>query len=60
MVTYSELLSQELMGDLLFLITRPAAEVGKQLLPVYFVFGLNDITKSFQINMCIKLCTVPW
>lgn len=43
MQTYSELLSQELVCDLLFLISCPAAEVRKQLLPVCFVFGLNNI-----------------
>lgn len=45
--TYSELLSQELMGDLLFFIPGPAAEVRKQLLPVCFVFGLNDKTLKY-------------
>lgn len=42
MATHSELLSQELVGDLLFLVCRPAAEVGEQLLPVRFVFGLQN------------------
>lgn len=31
------------MGDLLLLVRRPAAEVRKQLLPVCFIFGLNNI-----------------
>lgn len=44
--TYPELLSQELMGNLLFLISCPAAEVWKQLLPVRFVFGLDDVIKN--------------
>lgn len=30
------------MGDLLFLVGRPAAEVREQLLPACFVFGLDD------------------
>lgn len=42
MVTYSEFLSEELMGDLLFLVTCPAAEVWKQLLPLRFVLGLDN------------------
>lgn len=42
-VTHSELVSQELVGDLLFLIGCPAAEVSKQLLHVLFIFGLENI-----------------
>lgn len=42
-VTHSELFSQELMGDLLFLVGCPAAEVRKQLLPVCFIFALDNI-----------------
>lgn len=34
------------MGDLLFLIGRPAAEVREQLLPACFVFGLDDKTNK--------------
>lgn len=49
MKTHPELLSQELMGDLLFLVGRPAAEVREQLLPACFVFGLDDmINKQHQ------------
>ena len=53
-ITYSELLSQELMGDLLLLVGRPAAEVRKQLLPVCFVFGLDDINN----NQCRSVIVV--
>lgn len=44
--THPELLSQQLVSDLLLLVRSPAAEVGKQLLPARFVFSLLKKTNT--------------
>lgn len=53
MVTYSKLLSQELVSNLLFLVSCSAAEVGKQLLPVGFVFSLDNITNIDTVVLTV-------